>query len=712
MLEEMTVTADKDDSGYNRYNKTAINSATRTNTPLKEIPQSIQVITRKVIDDQQNVVVSESLRNVSGLVTNNVLFTPAADKTRIRGFAAEQLLDGFTQYYNPGDRESTVNLERVEVLKGSNAVLYSGGSGSPVGGVVNLVSKLPSADKFGQLGFKIGSENFYQPYVDINQPINDNILFRFTGEFTDAGSYIDTVHTERYNINPVLTFTDNDKTTLTLQGRLARWRQQDYQGLPATGTVAGDFKLNPELFIGPDNLPPSYSEFDGLWGTLDHKLNNVWSFNLKARYAESKFDQKAKVLSGADGLTADRPIKTAANKSPATWWYTNSELYQEQTETCALGNALAEFDLGATKNKLLIGADYSEYADSGFIGTGASSNTDPFAFTQIDLLKPNFSIPWARPQIGNNGNIQFVNNTTYGGYVQLQSNWAERLHVLFSVRAGVVDIDYRNRASFPRRAEQSSTLKFLPRAGIVFDLTKELSLFVNYSEGMRGQPFVNFSGTPKPALSDSLEGGIKFNFNDKFTGQLAAYRIDRSNVAVTNLNDVDLLSLTAGKQRSFGFEADLTWQPVSGLDVLANYAYTHAEYTNNINFDSKFNANSVLEGSKVAGVPEHSTRVWANYEFQQPLLRGLSVGAGMYWQSATFLSDRNLFLPNSTQVAFKSDSYYTMDAVIAYRFQRYKVAASVKNLTNEQYFQRFGYFDGHVVPAQGTSAYVTFSMDY
>ena len=123
-------------------------TATKTNTPIKEIPQSIQVIPKTIMLSQQNLTVSESLHNVSGVVARNTLYSPVMEGTIIRGFASEQLVDGFTQYYNSGDRESMVNIDRLEVLKGSNAVLYGGGSGAPVGGVVNILSKLPKETAF------------------------------------------------------------------------------------------------------------------------------------------------------------------------------------------------------------------------------------------------------------------------------------------------------------------------------------------------------------------------------------------------------------------------------------------------------------------------------------------------------------------------------------------------------------------------------------
>ncbi len=152
-LEMMTVTGTAGENP-DSYLVTNAFTATKTDTPIKEIPQSIQVVPHAVMNDQQNITVSESLRNVSGVIPRNILYTPVIEGTLIRGFSAEQLLDGFTQYYNPGDRESLVNIDRIEVLKGSNAVLYSGGSGSPVGGVVNIISKLPKPEAFGESGYE------------------------------------------------------------------------------------------------------------------------------------------------------------------------------------------------------------------------------------------------------------------------------------------------------------------------------------------------------------------------------------------------------------------------------------------------------------------------------------------------------------------------------------------------------------------------------
>ncbi len=682
-LEMMTVTGEAGDDSTS-YQVTTAYTATKTDTPIKEIPQSIQVIPHAVINDQQNITVSESLRNVSGVITRNILYTPVIEGTLIRGFSAEQLLDGFTQYYNPGDRESMVNIDRIEVLKGSNAVLYSGGSGSPVGGVVNVISKLPKPEAFGEAGMRLGSNSFYQPYIDLNQPLTNNALFRITGEYTNSGSFIDVINTDRFNINPALTFTNNDTTTFTLQGKVSRWQQPDYQGLPAFGTVAGTFNVRPKTFIGPQNIPDSHSDSDAVWGTLDHKFNKTWTFNFKARYAQSEFDQKVQTLFGADGFQADQPLY-----APSTWALANAELFQHQQEFSLSGNAVAKFNVGPTENTVLLGSDFSELNDEGFVDGDLGALG--FGVGMVDLNAPEFSVDYGKPGPGVNN--QLVKNTTYGGYVQLQSTLYNRFHLLTSVRLGNVSVDFKNTATGVEA--QTDELKPLPRVGGVVDVTDEVSLFAGYGEGMRGQPFLNFVGAPSPALSRQIEGGVKFDVANQLSGQLAVYQIDRSHVAVTDTSDFQFRSIAEGQQRSRGFETDLVWQPIDSLSFLGSYAHTEAKFTDN--------RAGVPEGNSLNLVPENSGRLWANYRFQQAALKGLSIGSGVYLQSQAFLANDN---------RFKSDGYYSFDAAIAYETGHFKLATTVKNLTNERNFEAYDYFDGRAAPAAGTSVYATASVRY
>ncbi|QPK65543.1 TonB-dependent receptor [Methylomonas sp. LL1] len=668
---------------FSNYRVAAMASATRTDTPLMQIPQSVQAFKRSLIEDQQNVTVSESLYNASSVVPRNIWFTPNVEGTLIRGFKTEQLLDGFTQYYNTGDRESLVNLEGIEVLKGASAVLYGGGSGAQAGGVINLLSKQPRAKAFGELGIKIGGDSFYQPFFDFNQPLAENALFRISGEYTDSGSTIDGIETQRYNLNPALTLTDNDKTRFTLRAKLSRWQQPDYQGLPATGTVAGSFRIPRQTLIGPDNLPDSHSATDAVWVSLDHRINERWSVTVKARYSYSEFIEHAQTLFGRDGFTADRPLFAS------TWALVNAELAQQQEERSFAGYAVGKFDFGPTENTVLFGADHSELNDQGYI----DGDVGPagFGVGMVDLAAPDFSSAYRRPGPGVSN--RFVDNITYGGYAQLQTTLYKRLHLLSSMRLGTVNIDFKNTVSDNITATDTS--KWLPRFGVVVDLTEQISWFSGYSEGMRGQPLINFVDTPVPELSRQIETGFKFDFAGQFSGQMAIYQIDRTHVAVTDNTDIQGRSVAAGQQRSVGFDADLLWQPLDELNFLASYAHTEARF-----IDDK---SGVPAGNRLPLVPENSARLWMHYRLPMPELKGLSLGFGVNLRAGAFLSNNN---------QFKSEAYHGFDATVAYETATFKLAATAKNLTGVDYFSAYDYFDGRVAPDSGPAVYVTGSVRY
>jgi len=685
--EELTVSGQKM-IGYSVLNSS---TATRTDTALMELPQSIQVIPRSLIDDQQAVTISESLRNVSGVVSRNTNVSPNFEPTLVRGFSTMQMLDGFYQNLNTGDQGSLVSIEQIEVLKGANATLYSGGGGSPTGGIINITSKLPQKEAFYEVGVKVSTEGFVQPFVDINQPINENVLFRFIGEYTNSENDISVIETERYNLNPTLTFTDNDSITLTVQGKYSKFEQQDYQGLPASGTVAGDFKINPQLFIGPENIGKSVSEFGGVWGEGDYQINDVWSITAKARYAYSKHDTFSQgILGESFDFGADKPLSAndfalfGMPHMPHTWGLINTELFQESNEMNFQFFSTASFDLGVSQNTFIIGADFSQHKEEGFL----DFDQVPVGF--VDLTVPSF-MPYVNLGVGDVN--QFTKNITTGGYMQLQSSLYERVHLLVGFRVAHIATDFKNTTLGFEFATNASKTKVLPNVGAVVDLSDEYAVFVNYSEGMRAQGgSINFVSNPEPEESNQVEVGMKFNITEQVSGQLALFQIERKNVAVTDFSDPQFRSMAEGKQKSRGFESNVTWQAMEGLSFLATYAFTDARFVDSL---------SVPKGNRLAGVPEHAGRFWANYAFQGDMFRGLNIGSGVYSQSSVYLADDNVF---------KAPSYYTVDASIAYKRDFYKLGMSIKNLTNNNYYQRLNYFGTRVIPAQGTEVFFTGSI--
>ncbi|CCE02194.1 TonB-dependent siderophore receptor [Bradyrhizobium sp. STM 3809] len=664
-------------------------SATKTATPIEQIPQSIQVIPRSVIADQNNVTVTEAIQNVSNVQGTNTLAigtTGPFGQTTIRGFLAQQYLDGMFNMYNVGDRDSLVNVERIEVLKGPNAILYGGGAGSPLGGAINIVSKLPTDKASLETGVTFGSKNYVQPYFDVNQPLSADktVLFRFTGTYTSNNTFVDVVHQDRYSLNPTLTLTNKEDTTLTIQGRLSRLEQQAYQGLPAVGTVAGSFRLNPDLYIGPSGIPKSYSEVKSVTATFDHRFDPIWSFNIKARWADQNFDQRSQTT-----------LSAAPDFPPSTWALQNIELLQKQREISVNPNLEARFRLGPTNNVWLAGADYSRITDRGHM------NAD-VGVLPVDLLNnPVFPTPYTDPTAASPTFFSYtdINSvyTTKGLYTQLQSTIYDRLHILAGVRLASINIDYVENYPFSLGVFSptqfgSDTTRALPRFGAVLDLVPGLSVYGSYSEGMQASTFTQALNTNvQPETSKQVEGGFKFNINDQLTGTVAAFDIRRQNVPVVIGVGVGAQSA----QESKGYEADLIWQPTRNWKVIASYGHTDVRYS-----DSN---TGTPQGNRVPGVPEDSGRFWVNYTFDWPALRGWSAGAGVYVASSQYVDNFNLY---------KTPGYFTVDAKIAYETEHWRASFNVKNLTGQKYFVPFTWFGGQVAPGDGRAFYGTLSYRY
>lgn len=675
-LPEMIVTEQPEQT----YTVKQATTATKTDTPIEQIPQSIQIVPRAVMEDQHNLSVAEAVRNVSGVQATNTLQTPAYESTYIRGFPAEQWLDGFTTYYNAGNRDSLVNVERVEVLKGPGT-LYGGGSGAPLGGVVNVISKMPTDTFFSRVGATFGSHSFLQPYFDVNAPLTKNgmVLFRMTGEYTSSDSFIDTIKTDRYSLHPTLTLTNKTGTTLTIQGRISDWRQQEYQGLPATGTIAGAFHLDRDLFVGPKNMPRSFSWVSSVTARLEHEFNSILSANVQARWSGTEFKELAQNFIGAGfDFAGNRPAV-----APSNWSLLNLELGQKQTEGTVNANLVAKWSFGKTKHTFLIGYDYSRISDKGNM---FANFNDLLTLGLVDLTNPVFPA-YVRPGPGEalaNVVVDGDNHyTTQGGSLQVQSTLWERVHFLGGVRIANLQIDSVSPA-FARKDKTDQT-KALPRVGAVVDLYKGLSLFAGYGEGMKGNPFVFYGGTPKPEESNQKEAGIRFHLPHGLSGSAAVFEIERSGVPIF----IDVASQPVGKQRSRGFDIDLVWEPFSNWQMLANYAFVDAALTKDI-------PGTATAGKHLNIVPEHSGRFWLHYRFNAPLLSGWSIGSGVYASSGAFVDLAN---------QFRADSYFTFDSKIAYENEYFAALFSVKNLTGEKYFVPFVYYGGRVAPGDERAVY-------
>jgi iron complex outermembrane receptor protein len=642
------------------YQALTATTATRTNTPIERIPQSIAVVTRKVIDDQQALTVSEALHNVAS-VGGIPALRPYGVDYKVRGFAAERYLDGLSNYNDAGDYASLVNVERIEVIKGPGGLFYQGGLGV-LGGVINTVSKLPIATPQYQAGLTTGSFGLWNPWFDVNQPLGANALFRMTGEFVTSGNYIELINRQSVSLYPTLTFANLD-TKLTIQGNFSRRKGRGYVGLPGAGTLdTSVFTVRRDLSVGDPGIPKGFSEGEGVTVRLDRDLSPIWSLQLPVRYSEAHVNEPSQVYFFN---TPDVP--------PSRFAILNWHLIDDARDLTAAPALVAKFAAGPTAHTLLLGAD---------VDRAVTRPTTWGTFAGLaDLGNPHPVFPPYIDPAGT-GTRFFDADNVYvnaGATIQLQSTLFDRLNLLAGVRWAYTDVQNSN---LPQgTAYRSVNQKPLPRVGATFEVVRGVTLFGDYSEGLRGVRFYTGAGVPKPEEAKQIEGGVKLALPFGLAGTMAVFDIRRRNIP-TGDPFQPFLQVQAGEERSKGFDADLTWQPFAGLSVLASYAHVDARVTEDVFFPV---------GSRVEFVPEDSGRLWATYKFQQGQLRNLSVGGGLYAASRQALNlDNQFFTPG----------FVTFDARLAYDYENYTFALTGKNLTDRRYFIPYPFFQGRVAPGE------------
>lgn len=661
------------------YQALTTQTGPRLPTPLLDLPQSVNVVPRKVIDDQGAITQSDVLRNVSGVQPLSPLsFGQIGPK--VRGFAAERYVDGLPNYYDGGARDLLVNVERIEVLKGPSSIFYQGGP-NPTGGVVNVVSRAPTTTNFATFGTTFGTYPSASPFFDVNQAVNadKSIILRFTGQYEFTRDSVEVLQRQSYALNPSLLLTNKDATSLLLQGHLSRRAQQDYSGLPAVGSIdRSAYSVKSDLFPGWPRIEKAYSTNQNVTARFDHAFSDTWSTFTSARIGRSRFDEPSQFT-----------LSNMPDFAPSTFGMFNGLLKEKTSEISVNTNLVAKFDLGSVRNRLLFSFDYNRVTDRG-------SLYGDFAGL-VDFADPEFPA-YLRPTPNPFNTFIDADNryTQMGAVAQIQSTIFERLHVLAALRLGYVEIDSKSLNTGTSYNTQDT--KLLPRIGAAYEVTRGLSVFGAYSEGMRAVPFFTGINPPKPEEAWQIEGGIKFDMAYGISGSMALFQITRRNVPVGDpLNPG--LSIQTGEQRSRGFEADVIWQPNVNVSFLANYAFTYATVTKDP---------VIEEGSWLQGVPRHSGRVWANYLFTEGPLANVSVGLGL-----TGVSQQAVTLASAaTSGQWKTPGYVTLDSKVAYRWDNFNFMVTAKNLTNEKGYMPYPFFEGRVAPLPGRVVYGAMSTTF
>ena len=671
-----------------RYVEPNATTGTRTDTPLRDIPQSIQVIPQEVLEDQQVIRLNDALRNVSGVVAGSN--DPRGQRFNIRGFDSSSILrDGFRltngSSGNSGFPE-LANIEQIEVLKGPAAILF--GSVEP-GGVINLVSEQPESEPAYEGSVRAGSRGLFEGSLDATGPLTEDgrVLYRLNALYRNEDYFRDfDTDINRFFVAPVISWAISDsqgdssasRTDLTLDLEYRDDERPSDFGLVAIGDRVADVPFD-RVFGEPEDI------FEGTFlrtgYQLEHRFNDSWKVRNAFHYTryESEF-------SGAGGGRLNENTGTLLRNFISL--SQPSDTFEVQT------NVVGEFSTGSIDHTLLAGFDFYRREETG-VGLGNFR-----AFAPINIFDPVYGLT-PRPDFSQEP--VFIDSDTninsYGFYVQDQIALSDNLKVLAGLRYETFDQETIARPSaFRPVASETNTSDdaFSPRLGIVYQPVEPLSLFASYSRSFSPNSAQTVNGDViEPETGEQFEVGARAELlNGRFIASLAYFDITKQNVSTPD-PDFPTFAIATGEQRSQGIEVDLIGELTPSWNLIANYAYTDARITSD---------NSGLEGNKLFSVPENNFNLWTTYDVQSGPLEGLGLGIGFNVVGERFGDNDN---------SFELDSYFLTNAAISYQRDNWQVGFNIRNLFDENYIESSeNKRDSEINPGEGFTLIGSFSIDF
>lgn len=643
---------------------TATNTATfKSDAPLFETPAGISVVTDDALDDQAAVSVRDALRSVA-----SVQPVPSLNGFfgfNVRGFKTfDTYRNGMRADYANFD---LANVERIEVLKGPAGMLY--GRMDP-GGLINIVTKKPLETASTEISQDFGSFDYKKTIIDSTGPVTSDktLLYRFVGSYTDSESFRDFMETESYQINPSVIWKPVEGTEVFLDFEAFNDDYRNDFGIPAVGTRPARIPISRSLldFNDPiDNINIKYTTVG-----LSQRLTDDWT--LKSQFMFRDYHLDSIDLNPApafdpsalqpDNRTLDRNLLyQLMDQEDWTW---NIELY-------------GKFDTGPVKHELMAG--YERYKwDWAYDIRGDFETGDPAL--AIDIFDPAYGLI---PKGIKPGDLpfNFASHATqewHAGYVSDHMT-IDRLHVIAGVRyddvtSGRGDSDVPTDTGsipVPTRGQDG----WSPRAGVLYELTDQFSIYGNWAKGFAGAASSPFGTDLPPEESRLYETGVKYQSPDKkFAASLAFYHLTKFNIATDNPDTPDPFDQRAiGEARSRGIEVDFSGQLTRHFEVLGSYAYTDAEVL--IDFFG-------LQGKRLDNVPEHAGSLWLTYDFDGEKKLGWVVGAGV-----TALGDRF----GDAENTFILPGYARLDAMAGYEWDlgatHMALQLNVKNIFDTEYYE-------------------------
>lgn len=663
----------------------------KTETDIKDLPQSVSYASKELMADQGAVRVGDVVKNFSGVSQFSFYDDLTIRGFRVNGQSNTQLVNGLRSSTGFWKQPLTNYLERVEVLKGPSSALY--GNASP-GGVVNRVTKKPLNESRKSISLSLGSFNTFRGLADFTGPANKDstLLYRLNLGYEDANSFRDLQFDKNVIIAPSLTFIASPKTHINFdmvynssKSRLDRGQSvigNDLYSTPQSLALsAGNDYLNEQTYI--------------VTLSLSHNVNDHLSFNAaysKTGYQEDLYEHRGANVYAKDRLGADIPNLVAMQifTRKRKRYIDNFSGYFNYTGKTgpAEHKVVAGYDYGSEKTPVgasqLTASGYRNAANNGTIASYAVK--DSLKYLRDGNKNPVPNVPSF--DLNNTINSQrlqddskafFAPTTLAPAYYYLNAAYVQdqiRLGA-FQALVGLRYEYYTDFANYKAVTESKThSSAWLPRFGLVYTANKNINIYSTYVMGYNPQTAATLSnpnagGPFDPVKSNMIEAGVKSSwFSDRLAVTTSVYQIEQKNTLYNdNVTGQPDLLRPIGKERSKGIEFDVTGRISPNWSVLASYAYNEAKITNS--------SIPAEVGTQKPNAPRNMANIWTRYNLVRGPLSGLGAGLG-----ANYVDRRTL----SINLAQSIPDYALLDAALFYSIGKMQLQFNVNNITGEKYW--------------------------
>ncbi|MBS7780913.1 TonB-dependent receptor [Acidovorax sp. CCYZU-2555] len=665
--------------GTGSYTNQITSIASKTDQSFREIPQSVSVITRQLMDDKKVVDVEQALA-----LTPGVIVADNSGRYYSRGFQVTSMqVDGGAPLalgaYTYQPQQDMAFYDRVEVMRGASGLL--GGVGDP-GGIINLVRKKPLAQAQVDVSLSAGSWDQRRTEIDVTGPLNAerSVRGRAVLAYQDGNSYFDYVSQEKPSLYGVLEADLTPSTLLTVGASYGKVKQTgDYAGLPRF-TDGRDLGLPAHTVFSNDWSFFHYKNQE-VFAQLAHRFDNHWQLKFNASHAQTEQNRQWSTLSGpVDPQTLTGPV------------WRGGLLDSSNTQDIVDFNLSGPFTALGRTHELLLGLDWQRvrshwqnlsFADSGTVGANVF-DMRPWTpqFDQFNLNLSERYAPWGQEQVG--------------GYGVLRLNPSDRLHVIVGARVSrykftqtmsdILDAAGSTRPWSAKSFEEKA--KVTPYGGVIYDLTPQWSAYASYSSIFKPQALMMSGPQPgaplAPIKGKSYEAGLKGELMDgKLNATFSMFNVERTGTAVLDERYAEDYSLWGasccylpqGKVTSQGFDVEVGGQLAAGWQVAAGYTFNKTRDKTENAIYSSITPRHLLKLSTVYTLPGE----WSRWR----------VGGSGRVQSAQFVSGTVTNAGGATaNYDFTQPGHALWDLMLQYRIDpHWSLSLNVNNVLDKRYYQ-------------------------